>query len=183
MLDPDSTDSLRNEHSTMVLADLLRKKAAVIAEKWRHASLAAYAEVSARAIERQQNPFANPAGHALRTGLQSAVEMLADGRPPAEIAAALDGIIQIRAVQELAPSQALAFVLLLKDIIRAEAAPAGDWQADLSVELADLERQIDQILVAAFDIYTRYRDRICDVRIREIRRSAGLAAMGSGVCR
>lgn len=174
----------------MELADLLRVKAAVIAEKWRHASLAGCSEAAVRAIQREENPFANPVGHALRTGMQSAVEKLADGRPPAEIAAALDGIIQIRAVQEFAPSQALAFVLLLKDVVRAEATAGSREQGAESnsplpapCPLLEIERQIDQVLVSAFDIYTHYRDRIGDVRIREIRRSVGLAGKGNAACR
>ena len=156
----------------MASADL-REQSEAIAERWQQQILATYAEPSARAFQREKNPFANPVGHALRTGTRAAVERLAEGRTPAEVAAALDEIIRIRAVQEFKPSQAVAFVFLLKDAMRADGGTAG------STESANLDRQIDPIALAAFDIYMHYREQICDLRIREIKRSIGMAGKGN----
>ena len=82
----------------------------------------------------------------------------------------LDDVIKIRAVQEFAPSQALAFVFLLKEAIRAELGSEVPRPA-CSAEWANLQRQIDQVALGAFDAYVRYRGQVCELRINEVKRS------------
>jgi hypothetical protein len=78
----------------------------------------------------------------------------------ASAARALEGVVRIRAVQNFSASEAVGFVLLLKPALRAEL-PAGP-----EIE-ADLDRRIDQIALAAFDLYARCREQIYEVRLRE----------------
>ena len=90
-------------------------------------------------------------------------------RPPAEeIDAALDGIVRVRAVQELPASRALEFVFLLK---RAIADVAGDVVAGSSTEeLAAVHAGIDRMALRAFDQFVRCREQIYDLRAREFKR-------------
>lgn len=164
----------------MALSDQLRAESSAIAERWLADTLACYSD-AARLAFRQEDPFANPVGHALRTGTRAAVEALIAGRSPSEIAACLDEIIKIRAVQAFTPSQAVGFVFLLKEIkkeIRGQNYLADSSKIGLT-PFAELDRQVDQIALAVFDIYMRYRDQVCDLRINEIKRIAG-RSIGQG---
>lgn len=159
----------------MGFTDRLRQASAAIAARWNRDVLATYPEAAARALERQHDPFANPMGQALRTATHAVVEGLVKGHDPCQIASALDEVIQIRAVQGFPPSRAVAFVFLLQDAIRAELGPAGGV-ATFPADLAELDRRIDQVALGAFDIYCRYRDRINEVKLNQVKRSVGKIA-------
>jgi hypothetical protein len=81
-----------------------------------------------------------------------------------EMVPALDRIIRIRAVQELTPSQALAFILDLKQVV---GEVAGEAAAD---ELRAFEQRVDQLVLTAFDVYSECREQISSIRINEIRK-------------
>jgi hypothetical protein len=163
---------------SMVLSGRVRQKIPAIAERWLADALAAYPAGSAAAFRREKDPFANPVGHALRVGTRAAVEALLDGREAEEICAHLEEILKMRAVQEFPPSQAISFVFLLKEALRAELAPEGP-DAALCSELAELERRIDRMVLGAFDVYVRHRARVYELRINEVKRNvARLMEMG-----
>jgi hypothetical protein len=159
----------------MALSARVREKSPAIAQRWLADALAAYPADSAAAFRRQQDRFANPVGHALRAGTRAAVEALLEGREPEEICVHLDEIVKIRAVQEFEPSQAVSFVFLLKDAIRAELG-GGDPGSGLSTDLADLDQRIDRVALAVFDLYMRYRGQVYELRIREVKRSVAALA-------
>jgi len=78
------------------------------------------------------------------------------------------------ALQELTAPQAVGFVFGLKDAIRAEIGPAnGD--PDLWSQLADLERRIDEIALAAFDVFVECREKVCELRVNEVKRQVAWA--------
>jgi hypothetical protein len=81
----------------------------------------------------------------------------------------LQDIIKIRAVQELSASRAVDFVFRLKTAVRAQ---LGDAVAEpqLLSELVELERQIDQVALAAFDIFVGCREQLSQLRINEVKR-------------
>jgi hypothetical protein len=159
------------EELVMVLADRLREKSSAIAERWLRDTLATYPGESAAAFQRQTDPFANPVGHAVRAGTRAALDAFLHGEQPHKICFCLDEIIKIRAVQEFSPSRAISFVFLLKDAIRAELAAEDGHGSSCDSELTELEKQIDQIALGAFDIYMRYRAQVCELRINEVKRS------------
>ena len=79
---------------------------------------------------------------------------------------ALDSIIRIRAVQNFTPSQATAFVFLLKQVIRDELQP--DIQRErLSNEFLAFEARIDAMALSAFDVYMKCREEIHRIRMNE----------------
>jgi hypothetical protein len=163
---------------SMVLSGRVRQKIPAIAERWLADALAAYPADSAAAFRREKDPFANPVGHALRVGTRAAVEALLEGREAEEICAHLGEILKMRAVQEFPPSQAISFVFLLKEALRAELATEGEGAA-LCSELAELERRIDRVVLGAFDVYMGHRARVYELRLNEVKRSvARLMEMG-----
>jgi hypothetical protein len=71
-------------------------------------------------------------------------------------------------VQEFSPSQAVAPLNAVKHITR-EVFAADKERSQLVAELYDFEFAVDLAVLAAFDIYMQYRERLYQVRIKEIR--------------
>jgi len=141
-----------------------------VCRRWLDAVLAEYGEATASRWRRERDPFANPVGHLLSTGLPELVEAaIADGAPPPRAVAALESILRVRSVQELPPSQAVSFVLRLRDVVRAELAegPAGPDAA----ELAAFDARVEQLTLLAFDVYVGLREQLFRVRQEELKRS------------
>jgi hypothetical protein len=173
--------------STGTLTARLQQRQAAIAERWLAAALADYPADTAAKFGAEQDPFANPVGHALRAGTHAAVEALLSGRPPREVAAHLTDVVRIRAVQEFEPSAALRFILLLKDALRAEAGTDDRHAMHKSDQWAALDRSVEQLLLHAFDIYVAARAQMMQLRVNEMRRSVAQLLrqqerkMGSGL--
>jgi len=152
--------------------EALTAKRERILERWLRTVLETYPADTARFLDGVADPFGNPVGHTLRTGLASLYDALAGGRSAAELAAAADGIVRIRAVQEFAPSAAVGFVHALRAILREELAGAGLAES----ERAALEDGVDRMALAAFDVYVRCREKLFEIRVREIREARSVAA-------
>ncbi|MGC8643958.1 MAG: RsbRD N-terminal domain-containing protein [Isosphaeraceae bacterium] len=153
--------------------ECLEQKRAAIATRWLAVALSAYPAPAAELFQRERDPFANPVGAALRVGLGAALEALVQGREPTDVAACLDDILKMRAAQDLTPTQALSLIFSLKEISRAEL--QGDGRGSVfSSELAALDKQIDQLALAAFDRYVGHRGRIYELRVREVKRSVSV---------
>lgn len=155
----------------MTLREILVEKKAVLCERWLDATLAEYGEITARRWRREGDPFANPVGHALATGLPDLFEaIVGEGDPSPEAVRALEAILRIRSVQDLAPSRAVGFVYLLREGIRAELDHelAGGARA---AELLALEARIERLAFLAFDAYVRFRVQMFRLRQEELKRS------------
>ena len=131
--------------------------------------LATYPANSARFYAEQSNAFANPVGQTLVENSERLLNLLLDGGTVDEVGAALEPIVRIRAVQELSPSQALAFVPALKTAMREE---IHDLLADPEIVngLTALDARVDEVLLVAFDLYTRCREEVATLRVREATR-------------
>jgi hypothetical protein len=63
----------------------------------------------------------------------------------------------------------VSFVFLLKRVIRAEIKEAADRAA--ADELAEIDAQIDQIALFAYDIYVKCREQVYELRVNEVKRN------------
>lgn len=150
--------------------ELLAKKQDAILRRWVDDALAMYAKDASKVFRREKDPFANPVGHSLRVGTQGIFEALLNEAGDEEIRGYLDGVIKVRAVQQVSPSQAVGFVFSLKQTVRSELdVKPGD--AKFAPELAKLDGQIDRIGLLAFEVYVECRDQLCELRINEVKRS------------
>ena len=156
----------------MGLSEVLAANREAVLKRWFLAVLATYPEDTARFLAAGADPFANPVGHTVREGLGRLYDRFAADAPEAEISSAVDGIVRIRAVQEFAPSVAVGFVYTLREILREELAGAALDAA----ALAALERGVDRLALVAFDKYMQCREKIFEIRVREIKESQLLAA-------
>lgn len=156
----------------MKLDEALKVRRAAVLERWLRAVLDTYPRETARFLDGVGDAFANPVGHTLRTGLARLYDALAAGQAAAELAAAADGIVRIRAVQQFAPSAAVGFVHALRGILREELAADGLAEP----ERAALDAGVDRMALAAFDVYMQCREKLFEIRVRELRDARALAA-------
>jgi hypothetical protein len=133
-----------------------------IAERWLATMLRTYPGESARFFEESRDPFRNPVGHTYRESAGILVDELLGSMDVARVTAALGRIIEIRAVQDLAPGVALTFLFELKAIFSEERP-----EPRLDVYL----RRIDDMALIGFETYVRCRERMCEARVNEARRS------------
>lgn len=152
------------------LKDLLRDKKGSIVERWLKDILSVYSPETCSFLNRRKDRFTNPVGHALRVGTQTILEGLIEGMETDSICRHLDDIIRSRAIQDFSPSQAVSFVFNLKKVVRLE---LGEEAKDpqLYAGLIKFEADVDQVALFAFDIYTRCREQVQELRVNEMKRS------------
>ena len=149
----------------MSIETLLAPKKKVIVQKWIDQMLDSY--VAPDFFKKQKDRFANPIGSTVSDGLQKIFAILVEAKDLAEAAKPLEDIIKIRAVQEFAPSVAVSFVYLLKNIVREELAREKNREEVLSL-LSALDSRIDKIALMAFDYYMDCRERLHQIRVNEV---------------
>jgi len=150
----------------MQLRGFLQTRRAPIVDRWVELTLRVYPQDAARLMRREKDRFRNPVGHVTRKSLEELYDGLLAGRPAEEMTGPLDGIVRIRAVQDLSPSQALGFLFLLKRSVRDE---LGE---NATADLSALDTTVDGWVLEAFDLFMRCREQIHELRRNEIRRQA-----------
>lgn len=158
----------------MELANLLSQKKSRIVERWLNLVLESYSAEAAVFMRKEKDRFDNPMGYRLSQGVAGLFDAFLQEMPRDKVLSYLDEVIRIRAIQDCSPSQALAFIFLLKNVLRAELA-AEVRQPHLAVELLELESRIDGLALLAFDVYMQRREKLHEIRVKEIKnRVSGL---------
>jgi len=147
--------------------NLLSEKKSKIIKKWRNAVIKSYPEDGQGFLKREKSQFANPVGLTISTEIETLYDEIISGDNMEKISSCLDSIIRIRAVQDFKPSQAVAFVLQLKQIIKEE---LGNDHSD---EMRILDNRIDEVTLLAFDIYSACRQKISEIRVNEVKSQVG----------
>ncbi|NLB52635.1 MAG: hypothetical protein GX808_06820 [Syntrophomonadaceae bacterium] len=138
-----------------------------ILAQWQAVSFAGDEGISAK---KPAGPFADPVAYLIKKNTEAILEWLLDGGNDEDIFIPLEEICRYRAIEDIRPAEALKFVFALKQIIRNElVSEKGDW----AEELLDIDKRIDNIALLAFDIYSKCRARICELRVKEIKRMYG----------
>jgi len=154
----------------MTLGELLLEHRHAIVQAWLDDVLATYSEDACKVFKKQKDPFANPVGHALRVATREIFEALLDEAEPSRIREVLHPVIKIRAVQEFSASQAVGFIFRLKEAIRTTLGKAMA-EPRLASEWAKIEGQIDQVALAAFDVFVECRQQLYELRVNEVKRN------------
>lgn len=152
----------------MKLEKLLSEKGPAILERWLKLILESYPADAQRFLKKQKDPFANPVRHTISKELENIYEELLKGVDHKGVSPFLDRIIRIRAVQDFSPSRAIAFVFLLKQVVR-EVLDKEIRQHHLSTDLLAFESQIDDLALVAFDVYMGCREKIYALSANEAR--------------
>jgi hypothetical protein len=149
------------------LENLLTHKRSTILKKWSDVVIETYPPETAAFLKRQKDRFANPVGSVVFQGLEDIFGELLQGIDYERVSAFLDNIIRIRAVQDFSPSHAIAFIFLLKKVIREELKKEIK-ENGLSKELLALESRIDELALLAFDIFMQCREKIYELKAMEL---------------
>ena len=150
------------------LVEIIEHKKTAIVKKWFDLTAQTYAPDTAEFLKSKTDPFANPVGGSLLSGLDGLLDQLIHDMDPQIIHSYLDPIIRIRAVQNFTPSQAVAFILSLKKALRTS---LKKELRDIRIlkELSELESKIDRLSLVAFDIYVQCREKIYQLSANEMK--------------
>jgi len=150
------------------LAKIIAHKKVAIVKKWFDLTAQTYAPDTAEFLKSKTDPFANPVGGSILSGLDGLLDQLIHDMDPQIINSYLDPIIRIRAVQNFTPSQAVAFILSLKKALRTSLKKELRDIRNVT-ELSELESKIDRLSLMAFDIYVQCREKIYQLSANEMK--------------
>ncbi len=133
----------------------------VVLKAWLEQTLASYPSQTAGFLRDVQDRFRNPVGNTLKEGLATLLDEVLGEMDSAKIRPALESMVRLRAVQDFAPAQAIAFIFALRQIL-------SDNFTESSSTL--WHRRIDELALLAFDLYMKCREEIYEIKARERQR-------------
>jgi hypothetical protein len=165
----------------MALADLLSGEKKAITRKWVDALVDSYPSDTRRFLRKEKSQFSNPVGQTYKEEVERLFDAFINDQEQ-QMASALDGILRIRAVQDFGPASAVGFLFRFRKLIR-EALQGAEPVNGLSSAFQEIEEKIDRLLLTAFEIYAKRREKIYDLRVKEIKRQvARLLARANLIC-
>ncbi len=153
----------------MKINTVLRQKRSSILHRWFTLTMDGYPSGAGTFFGKETNSFANPVGTTLRDGMKIVLTYLLDGTDYGKFLGTLESMLKIRAVQDFSPSQALAFIFILKKAVRRE---LDDEIQDALIspgELLAFESRIDALGLLSFNIYMKCREKIYELRTNQVK--------------
>ena len=164
----------------MPLIDHLTRKKTAILKRWLNVIFESYPPETAVFLKKEKDHFDNPVGSRISQGLDGLYDAFIQEPDKDKVLNFLDEIIRIRALQDFSPSQALAFIFLLKHVIREELADPIRAEK-LGAEMLELESRIDGLGLLAFDVYSKRREKIYEIRANEMKGRVSLLLRKAGI--
>lgn len=153
----------------MTFRELLVHNKNSICARWMDVVIQTYPPETGKFLRSAKDEFANPVGSTLRQGLEALFGQLVQGKTPDQKAAEfLERIIQVRAIQDFTPAQALGFVFEIKPIIREAVGDEIDKHS-LHTDMARLEAAVDMMMLMAVETYVSCREKVYKARSEEMR--------------
>ncbi len=117
------------------------------------------------------NRFGNPVAYSISSGFETILDEIIAGTRNARLDEALEEIVKIKSLEVEKPSMAVDFLFSLKTLIRNELMECS--QNGISTgEMEKLNNDIDDLILSAFDIFMKCREKLYEIRSKEfIRRS------------
>lgn len=159
-----------------LIGQLSSKKDAIV-NKWFTLVVDTYPAETAQFLRNQKDPFSNPVGQTTLQSLRTLVELLGSEPDPKAVRKALDPVLRIRAIQEFSPAQATRFIFDLKSVVR-EIVPRDQQPPD---ELRRIDERIDEMALAAFDVYMQCREKIYEMKANEMKSRTYKALVRAGL--
>lgn len=161
------------------LKEIIKERKSVILKKWLQSLLSSYPTDAAKFMQLQKDKFHNPVGQTFAIETEVLFDELCSSMNSDKINASLDNIIRIRAVQDFSPSSAVSFIFLLKKIIIEEISDFLQYD-DQRNQFFEIESRIDRFALLAFEIYCKCREKIFEIRLKEIKKwSTGMLNQNS----
>jgi hypothetical protein len=149
--------------------ETLRERRSTILADWLARIADSYSEEMSGLLLNETDPFRNPVGGTLRLALPTLLDEILAGTESAAMLQALNDIVQIRAVQDFTPAQAVAFVFQLKDVFREQLRCLPQRHGE-GLALESLMNRVDRMALRAFDHFVACREAIYRVKVNEIKR-------------
>lgn len=157
----------------MSLSQQLVAKKSAILKSWVEIVINSYPTETARFLNSQKDPFANPVGQTTQQSLTEVFDLLLfDPLNRDQARQALDPIIRIRAIQDFTPTQATRFVFDLKGVIRNTLGvrrSSNRKDRPNPDDITELERRIDELGLLSFDIYMQCREKLFEIKANEMK--------------
>ncbi len=153
----------------MAIEHHLKKHREEISQKWFDLLACTYPQQTVRLFKKESDPFANPVGQTFKAAIGEILdEFLGENRAEA-LAPLLDKVIRVRAVQSFSPSEALGFIFGLKKLVEEileEELAEGEMEMG---DLREFEGKVEAMGLLAFDVYTRCRESLFEIKITEMK--------------
>lgn len=156
------------------LKEQLQAHQSTLLEKWYNRMIEGYPPEMRNFWEHKERQFTQPMPYSMAQNMKELLRIvLSEAEDRAAAQASLDQVMRICAVQNLAPSAAIRFILLLKEVLWQELQEgfeeSGVGERAL-LEFRRMENRIDELALLAFDQYMNCRQKIYDLRIQELKR-------------
>ncbi|NIP41374.1 MAG: hypothetical protein GWO41_04595 [candidate division Zixibacteria bacterium] len=154
--------------------DVLKEKRSEILKNWQNRIFESYHPDSRKFFQDERDRFNNPVGACIKRETETILNGLIDNIEAVKMIDSMDNLVRVRSVQDFTPSQAVNFMYLLKDVLKAACAEELE-EHEITRQLIDFEIRIDRLTFLAFDVYMNCREQINRIRLKEVRdRSAVL---------
>jgi hypothetical protein len=162
------------------LIKYLENKRDDILKKWKAIFWDSFGEEAKRFFTKEVDRFQNPFGYRIDETFEGLIGVLFGDFNWEEADYYLKRLVQLRAIQETAPSKALNMFIQLKGIIRKEI--GEDILKKFGVEeFIKLEDRINAFMVRGFDFFMDYRERLNQLRYDEWKRAYFLLLKRAGL--
>jgi hypothetical protein len=151
------------------LEKFLQDRKPAILEAWFQTTLESYPAETRPFLLKKEDTFNNPIGSTIYEALAELLAELMQDKNLGNIKKALEDLIHLRAVQDFSPAQAISFLPRLKQVIRRELV-AADLMESYQEEFHNLAFLIDELTMQAFDIYMGCREKIFNLKVKELRK-------------
>lgn len=156
---------------------LLLENKVEILEKWEDSILGSFAPDAFHIFKKQKDPFANPIGHKVRTGLEELYDVLCEASNTEVITPDLEQLIKMRAVQQVSAADAVSFIFKLKELVRKELLKKG--MTELYNEWLAFDARIDAAALVIFDMFMASKEQLYKVRLSEFQHGRHILTDGS----
>jgi hypothetical protein len=153
-----------------MFSELLIKNKSEIVDNWIKFIFDTYASETTKFLNLEKDQFNNPVGFAATetaNQLFDALTLIKDLNP-GTVKPLLIDLIKIRAVQDFTPSQAVGFVLLIKDVVRKKINEEIK-QHKIYDDLLNFESKVDKAALIAFDLYSECREKVYKIHLNEVK--------------
>ena len=158
----------------MNLSELLGKERSAVLKAWRKRIAETYPPQTAKFLLSPKDAFRNPIGHTITEGTEAVYDALLGNAAGGALEKSLDGLVRVRAVQDFRPSEAVGFAFQLR-------AAAEEVLADHPDVLPELTDRIEKIALAAFDVYSACREKIYELRAKQMRNRSYMLMKRAGL--
>lgn len=152
----------------MALLDLLAERKDAVLERWFELIVKTYPGLSTIFL-RKKHRWGNPVGTNIEGAIAGLYDELLKPEAGEELGPLLDEVVRIRSVQQYSPSEAVAILLFVKHVVREQLAGEIASGAVEVGELLQFESRVDSMMLVAFDIYTKCRNQLFELRLNDFK--------------